>query len=174
MLLSATINADVRKLAQRYMYEPVEVNLSQDEVVGQHDPAALHLGEYGSEVRPVDAFAQARPAEAVYRLHSHQARRRPACRSAAPIDLRRGGDPWRSSPVHARPRDARVSQRANLDLGRHRRRRPRHRRREHQPCDQLRHARRSRRTMSTGSAGPDGWARTASPTCSSAPIRANR
>jgi ATP-dependent RNA helicase DeaD len=32
MLLSATIDADVRKLAQRYMYEPVEVNLSQDEV----------------------------------------------------------------------------------------------------------------------------------------------
>src|SRR5580704_16341290 len=32
MLLSATIDADVRKLAQRYMYEQVEVNLSQDEV----------------------------------------------------------------------------------------------------------------------------------------------
>ncbi len=31
MLLSATINADVRRLAQRYMYEPVEVNLSRDE-----------------------------------------------------------------------------------------------------------------------------------------------
>ena len=31
LLLSATINADVRKLAQRYMFEPVEVNLSQDE-----------------------------------------------------------------------------------------------------------------------------------------------
>jgi ATP-dependent RNA helicase DeaD len=32
MLLSATINADVRKLALRYMYEPIEVNLSQDEI----------------------------------------------------------------------------------------------------------------------------------------------
>jgi ATP-dependent RNA helicase DeaD len=32
LLLSATINADVRKLAQRYMFEPEEVNLSQDEV----------------------------------------------------------------------------------------------------------------------------------------------
>jgi ATP-dependent RNA helicase DeaD len=31
LLLSATINADVRKLSQRYMYEPVEVNLSRDE-----------------------------------------------------------------------------------------------------------------------------------------------
>jgi ATP-dependent RNA helicase DeaD len=31
LLLSATINADVRKLAQRYMYDPVEVNLSRDE-----------------------------------------------------------------------------------------------------------------------------------------------
>jgi ATP-dependent RNA helicase DeaD len=31
MLLSATISADVRKLAHRYMFEPVEVNLSQDE-----------------------------------------------------------------------------------------------------------------------------------------------
>src|SRR5260370_10539112 len=31
MLLSATINADVRKLAQRFMFEPLEVNLSQDE-----------------------------------------------------------------------------------------------------------------------------------------------
>src|SRR5277367_7110894 len=31
LLLSATINADVRKLAQRYMFEPHEVNLSQDE-----------------------------------------------------------------------------------------------------------------------------------------------
>jgi len=32
MLLSATISDDVRKLAQRYMYEPIEVNLSQDEL----------------------------------------------------------------------------------------------------------------------------------------------
>jgi ATP-dependent RNA helicase DeaD len=31
MLLSATINADVRKLSQRYMFEPIEVNLSHDE-----------------------------------------------------------------------------------------------------------------------------------------------
>jgi len=31
LLLSATINADVRKLAHRYMFEPVEVNLSRDE-----------------------------------------------------------------------------------------------------------------------------------------------
>jgi ATP-dependent RNA helicase DeaD len=31
MLLSATISDDVRKLSQRFMYEPVEVNLSQDE-----------------------------------------------------------------------------------------------------------------------------------------------
>jgi ATP-dependent RNA helicase DeaD len=31
LLLSATINADVRKLAQRYMFNPVEVNLSRDE-----------------------------------------------------------------------------------------------------------------------------------------------
>jgi len=31
LLLSATINADVLKLAQRYMYEPLEVNLSRDE-----------------------------------------------------------------------------------------------------------------------------------------------
>jgi ATP-dependent RNA helicase DeaD len=32
LLLSATINADVTKLAQRYMYQPVELNLSQDEI----------------------------------------------------------------------------------------------------------------------------------------------
>jgi ATP-dependent RNA helicase DeaD len=32
MLLSATISADVRKLAQRYMFQQVEVNLSQDEL----------------------------------------------------------------------------------------------------------------------------------------------
>ncbi len=31
LLLSATISADIRKLAQRYMYEPVEMNLSKDE-----------------------------------------------------------------------------------------------------------------------------------------------
>ncbi len=31
LLLSATINSDVRKLAQRYMYQSQEVNLSQDE-----------------------------------------------------------------------------------------------------------------------------------------------
>jgi len=31
LLLSATINADVRRLAQRFMFEPIEVNLSQDE-----------------------------------------------------------------------------------------------------------------------------------------------
>ena len=32
ILLSATINADVTKLAHRYMYEPIEVNLSRDEI----------------------------------------------------------------------------------------------------------------------------------------------
>ena len=32
LLLSATINADVNKLAQRYMYHPVELNLSKDEI----------------------------------------------------------------------------------------------------------------------------------------------
>jgi len=31
LLLSATISADVRKLAQRYMFQPVELNLSKDE-----------------------------------------------------------------------------------------------------------------------------------------------
>jgi ATP-dependent RNA helicase DeaD len=31
LLLSATINPDVRKLAQRYMFNPLEVNLSRDE-----------------------------------------------------------------------------------------------------------------------------------------------
>src|SRR5262249_40067642 len=31
MLLSATISAEIRKLCQRYMYEAVEINLSQDE-----------------------------------------------------------------------------------------------------------------------------------------------
>jgi ATP-dependent RNA helicase DeaD len=31
LLLSATISDDIRKLSQRYMFEPVEVNLSQDE-----------------------------------------------------------------------------------------------------------------------------------------------
>jgi ATP-dependent RNA helicase DeaD len=31
LLLSATINADVRRLAHRYMFEPLEVNLSRDE-----------------------------------------------------------------------------------------------------------------------------------------------
>ncbi|MFO0891636.1 MAG: DEAD/DEAH box helicase [Isosphaeraceae bacterium] len=31
LLLSATISADIRKLSQRYMFEPVEVNLSRDE-----------------------------------------------------------------------------------------------------------------------------------------------
>ncbi len=31
LLLSATINPDVRKLAHRYMYDPIEVNLSRDE-----------------------------------------------------------------------------------------------------------------------------------------------
>src|SRR6185437_7291176 len=31
MLLSATISADIRKLAQRYMYRPIELNLSKDE-----------------------------------------------------------------------------------------------------------------------------------------------
>jgi ATP-dependent RNA helicase DeaD len=32
LLLSATISPDVRKLARKYMYEPVELNLSQDEL----------------------------------------------------------------------------------------------------------------------------------------------
>jgi ATP-dependent RNA helicase DeaD len=31
LLLSATISDDIRKLAQRYMYQPVELNLSKDE-----------------------------------------------------------------------------------------------------------------------------------------------
>src|SRR3954465_11902559 len=32
MLLSATISSDIRKLAQRYMFQPLELNLSKDEL----------------------------------------------------------------------------------------------------------------------------------------------
>ena len=83
LLLSATINADVRKLAQRFMFEPIEVNLSRDE------PSVDTIQQYyisvndRSEIRPARALAQARPAEAVHRLHPHQARGRPAGRPAA-------------------------------------------------------------------------------------------
>jgi ATP-dependent RNA helicase DeaD len=46
LLLSATINADVRKLAQRYMFEPIEVNLSHDEVsVGSIDQFYLSVNQ---------------------------------------------------------------------------------------------------------------------------------
>ena len=78
MLLSATINADVRKLAQRYMFEPIEVNLSQDE------PSVDTIKQFYVSVNTDQKFdlllllAQARPAQAVHRLHPHQARGRPA------------------------------------------------------------------------------------------------
>ena len=80
--------------------------------LGRDDPAILRLGERGSEVRPAGAPAEARPAAAVHHLHPHQARRRPAGRSAAP-DRSQGvaaihGDLPQST---ARPRDARVPQR---------------------------------------------------------------
>ena len=52
MLLSATINADVRKLAQRYMFEPVEVNLSQDELSVETIQQFYISVNHGSEVRP--------------------------------------------------------------------------------------------------------------------------
>src|SRR5262245_21345734 len=35
LLLSATINPDIRKLAQRYMFQPLELNLSRDEPSGE-------------------------------------------------------------------------------------------------------------------------------------------
>ena len=74
MLLSATINADVRKLAQRYMFEPIEVNLVARRAIGRHDPTVLCLGEDRAEIRPAAAAAQARPAPAVHCLHTHQER----------------------------------------------------------------------------------------------------
>ena len=73
LLLSATINADVRKLAHRYMYQPIEVNLSQDEIsvetIKQYYVSVSERAEAGFAL----AVAQARPAQAVHRLHPHSA-----------------------------------------------------------------------------------------------------
>ena len=106
LLLSATINADVRKLAQRYMFEPIEVNLSRDE------PSVETIKQFCVTVEADRKFdllvhlLEARPAAAVHRLHPDQARRRPAGRSAASDDPGRGRHPRRPAPDHPRPRDA--------------------------------------------------------------------
>jgi ATP-dependent RNA helicase DeaD len=46
LLLSATINEDVRKLARRFMYQPAEVNLSRDE------PSVETIQQYYISVNP--------------------------------------------------------------------------------------------------------------------------
>ena len=174
MLLSATINADVRKLAQRYMFEPLEVNLSQDE------PSVDTIQQFYVSVNTDQKFdllllllKRDRPRQCIVFTRTKRGADRLADR------LQQGDQgsfrhSWRSAPDHARPRDEGVSQRADLRARRHRRRRSRYRCRGHQPRHQLRYARRCRKTTSTGSAEPDAWARTASPTCSSVTIRVSR
>ena len=83
-------------------------------------------------------------------------------------------DPRRPAPDGPRPRHAGLPRRHDPGPGRHRRRRPRHRRRRTSATSSTTTSPTIPRTTSTGSAAPAGWARTASPTCSSAPTRASR
>ena len=174
LLLSATISDDVRKLAQRYMYEADRGQPVAGRALGRDDPAVLRLGEPRPEGRAAGSSAEARPAAAVHRLHANQARGRPAGRAVAAGGARGRLDPRRPAPVRPRPGDARASATAPSRFW--------------SPPTSSAAASMSRasatsstttsptipRTTSTGSAGPAGWARTASPTCSSGPTRASR
>ena len=144
LLLSATISPDIRKLAQRYMYQPVEMNLSTDEpsvetikqhyITVDHDrkiELLLHLLERD---QPRQCIVFTRTKRGADKLAERHQRPGQGCRD----------DPRRPRPDRPQPRHARLPRRHDPRPGRHRRRRPRHRRQRHQPRHQLRHPRRPR------------------------------
>ena len=174
LLLSATINADVRKLAQRYMFEPIEVNLSRDEpsvetiqqfyVSVEHDRKFDLLVHLLKRDRPRQCIVFTRTKRGADRLADRLRRVIPGV-AAIHGDL----------PQTTRDRVMRrLPQRRDHRAGRHRRRRPRHRRRGHQPRHQLRHPRRPGELRPPDRPDrPHGQGRHRL-SCSSAPTRASR
>ena len=55
LLLSATLPPPVLRLAQRYMVDPIHINLSPDKVDGREDPAVVLHGGRGPQVRAAAA-----------------------------------------------------------------------------------------------------------------------
>ncbi len=81
LLLSATISAEIRTLARRYMFEPVEMNLSKDEPSVESIKQYYITVEHDRKYRLAGPPARPRPPPPVHRLHPDQAGRRQAGRS---------------------------------------------------------------------------------------------
>ncbi len=98
LLLSATISPEIRLLAQKYMFEPVELNLSRDE------PSVESIQQFYVTVEHdrkfdllVHLLKREKPAP-VHRLHAHQAGRGETRREASFPGARRRGHSRRPRP----------------------------------------------------------------------------
>ena len=147
LLLSATISDEIRTLARRYMFQPVEMNLSKDEpsvesikqyyVTVEHDRKFDLLVHLLDRDKPRQCIVFTRTKRGADKL-ADRLRGRVAGVATIHGDL---------TQIGPQPRHAGLPRRDHPGAGRHRRRRPRHRRQRHQPRHQLRRPRRPRELL---------------------------
>ena len=153
-LFSATMPPPIRKLADRYLYDPVMVKVESKNLTV--DTVEQFRVEVGAKDKAAEArrAAAGRAADAGDRLRAHEDPLRPALPHAARQGHQRQGAARRHVAGLARRRDALVQERAPADPRRDRRRRARPRHLHRHARRQLRRARRRPTSTSTASAAP--------------------
>ena len=124
-LFSATMPPPIRKLADRYLYDPVLVKVEADDAHRRHRRAVPRRGRREGQGAELVERARGRAPDAGDRLRAHEDPLRSALPHAARQGHEREGAARRHVAGLARRRDARVQGRARADPRRHRRRRAR-------------------------------------------------
>ncbi len=125
LLFSATMPAPIRKLADRYLYEPVHREGGVGDAHGRDDRPGDRRGRAEGQAGRALRRARARPAGRRDRVPPAQDDGRRAGRTAGGARLRRGPAARRHAAGAPRRRDAALPQRPRPAAGRHERRRPR-------------------------------------------------
>ena len=139
-LFSATMPPPIRKLADRYMYDPTIIQVEADDAHDRHRRAVPAAGGDEGQARQARRGAARRGARPGDRVRAHEDPLRSAVSHAARPRHERAGAARRHVPGLARRRDARVQGRARADPRGHRRGRARPGHLDRHPRDQLRRA----------------------------------
>ena len=144
-LFSATVPTEIRRLAEQFMHDPVEIKVRAATLtIDTVDHYYVEVPDRDKVEKLVDRDQGGAP-RAGDRLRPHQDRGRPPRPSSRRRRRARQGAPRRHVPGPARRGDDRLQGRPRAFAHRHRRRRPRPRHHGRQPRRQLRHPQLPRR-----------------------------
>ena len=124
-LFSATMPTEIRKLAERHLYDPVDGQGQGRDADDRHRRAVLRRDQAAGQGRDARARARVRAPGPGDRLRPHEDPHRAALPHAARQGHERQGAARRHEPGRARRRDDQLQGRPHHDPRRHRRRRPR-------------------------------------------------